>query len=340
LKNILEEMLQCPKCKGKLEVTFTSSGTTETGRINCISCKEEFEIHDGILYLYQEDNGKHLGRDESQIWDRKKFEETYEKIGYYQSGREFDRQLGYPDEVSDFLFNRVKRRLLSWLKPENDHLILDVGCGSGYFLFLINKRYLDEDFRPIAVGIDISETELKFMSIRKQKERLSNIIIIHGNGQNLPFNAETFDLITCSEVIEHINNPQRALNEMNRVLKKNGRLLLSTPSITAQNDWDIIFKPLSIIKRLLTTKKPSVITPESAYDVPWIDEELKEAIKNAGFRILDFEYNAIIPHPWYFKFLPRMLVKPTVFLFVLIDRYLKSIFKRLALHFVVKCSKI
>lgn len=48
--------------------------------------------------------------------------------------------------------------------------------------------------------------------------------------QRLPFDDSTFDLIWCSEVIEHLENPELAMSELRRVTKPGGRLVLTTPN--------------------------------------------------------------------------------------------------------------
>lgn len=336
-KNIgrLERLFCCPRCKGRLEFRVSS--------LSCSGCSKTFGIYQAdnhsVYDLYVDDRPNEPGRDPSLIWDREAFERGYECIGYHEIGAEFDKQLGYPEIVSRFLFDRVKKRMLEWVEPANGHSVLDVGCGAGYFLYLIREKYRAKGFVPALTGVDISTFQLSYMTRRMHKEGISDAVAVHGNGEYLPFADASFDVVTCSEVIEHIRNPERALAEMRRVLKPTGRLLLSTPSMTAQKGWGFLLSPLAAVVKFMIGYK-SVPPANDAYDLPWYPKDLKQAILSARLKIEEFEYNAVIPHPWHFKFLPAPFVSLVVSTFGFVDRYLKFMLRPLALHFVVRASKM
>ena len=96
--------------------------------------------------------------------------------------------------------------------------ILDVGCGSG----LNSKKLSFYDHKII--GIDISSEAIKKYKKKNFKGYVADVT------KGLPFRKNTFDAILCSEVIEHVVDTNVFLNELNRVLKKNGKLFLSTPN--------------------------------------------------------------------------------------------------------------
>ncbi len=330
----IEELLRCPRCKRQL----TRNATT----LACSTCGATYSMNRDDIPFYNffiDDRPDEPGRDSSAAWRREGFENGYKVTGYHESGVEFDKQLGYPEEVSRFLFERVKKRMLEWVQPAAGHTILDVGCGAGYFLYLIREKYQASGFEPTLVGLDISENQLSYMLLRMKKEGITDAVAIHGNGEYLPFEDESFDLVTCSEVLEHIRTPQRALAEIHRVLKPTGLALLSTPSMMAQKGWSYLLGPLAVLVKAIRRYKSQGHKPEGYYEIPWYPIEFREAIQNAQLRIQDFNYNAVIPHPWHFRFLPRPLVKPVVYGFKLVDSYLKFLFKPLALHFVVRATK-
>lgn len=108
--------------------------------------------------------------------------------------------------------------------------VLDVGCGFGWFeLFSLSKG-----IRTIT-GIDVSESDLEtakhYLNSPKVHLRVASAI-------ELPFPDESFDTVTCWEVLEHIppNTERQAFQEIRRVLRPQGRLYLSTPhaSISAR----------------------------------------------------------------------------------------------------------
>src|SRR5437667_5041955 len=84
--------------------------------------------------------------------------------------------------------------------------------------------------------------------------RIKNVEIKQGNlSEELPFDDQEFDYITCIEGLEHIENPQQAIREFYRLLKPGGQLLISVPNILnieerfkwLLNGYTSHFKPLS-----------------------------------------------------------------------------------------------
>ena len=59
------------------------------------------------------------------------------------------------------------------------------------------------------------------------------------DAQHLPFRAESFDLVVCSEVIEHLLKPALLFKDVTNCLKRDGKLLLSTPNVIGL--WNLIF---------------------------------------------------------------------------------------------------
>ena len=95
--------------------------------------------------------------------------------------------------------------------------ILDVGCGTGANLMMLSKF-------GEAEGVDISEDALAFCRERGlDKVRL-------GAGEELPYDAGTFDLVTALDVVEHMDDDLAGLREMQRVLRPGGRVLLFVPT--------------------------------------------------------------------------------------------------------------
>jgi len=107
------------------------------------------------------------------------------------------------------------------LEAKSSSSILDIGCGRGNFL----KKcyYYRDDLRLSACDIeDVLEND-----IRNKVE----FKILDLNTEKLPFAEATFDVIICSHVIEHLSNPFFVFQEIIRVLKPRGVLILETPSL-------------------------------------------------------------------------------------------------------------
>ncbi len=90
--------------------------------------------------------------------------------------------------------------------------VLDVGCGSSRMLALL----------PGMIGLDIQLHKLRYA--RRYGNRL-----VQGSIFDLPFADASFDCLVCSEVVEHIPAQEKPFDELARVLKIGGRLILGTP---------------------------------------------------------------------------------------------------------------
>lgn len=106
---------------------------------------------------------------------------------------------------------------LSLPKPAR---VLDAGCGSGRTMVDL-QRYGD------VVGIELSEDAAEIARSRGCGE------VVGGRVEELPWDADTFDLITCLDVIEHTPDDRLALSELRRVSKPGGWLLLTVPAYQA-----------------------------------------------------------------------------------------------------------
>ena len=102
--------------------------------------------------------------------------------------------------------------------------VLDAGCGSGGFLANLNART-----RCRIYGFDISEKAIKTAS------EIKGIDVFRGTISEAPYEEEFFDVITARSYIEHVNDPFGVLQQMHRLLKPGGVLVLKTPNIDSFN---------------------------------------------------------------------------------------------------------
>ena len=102
--------------------------------------------------------------------------------------------------------------------------ILDLGCGNGNQTKDIVKLVSATD----VYGIDIDQTILREAENNGIKGIKANL-----NIDKLPFDDEYFDLVILSEVIEHLLNPDNALEEAYRVLKSGGVFVVTTPNLSS-----------------------------------------------------------------------------------------------------------
>jgi SAM-dependent methyltransferase len=100
--------------------------------------------------------------------------------------------------------------------PQSAIRILDVGCGTGGNLEMLAKF-------GAAEGVDVSDDALEFCKRKGLKAH-------KGLAESLPFDDESFDVVTALDVVEHLDDDVAGLNEMYRVLRRGGKTLIFVPA--------------------------------------------------------------------------------------------------------------
>lgn len=100
---------------------------------------------------------------------------------------------------------------------------LDVGCGDGGFLIAMARR------AARACGLDLSEGNVIGATIRARAWEIP-VALVLGSALALPYRSQSFDVVTCSDVIEHVTEPAAVLREIERVLRPGGILWIAAPT--------------------------------------------------------------------------------------------------------------
>jgi len=135
----------------------------------------------------------------------------------------------YKSEVGDKLaVEELLPLVKKYVKVENPK-ILEVGCGYGRNLFALSHLKNSE-----VVGCDISKNELKKAQIKMDKYGIKNVqLSLQTDNNKLPFVDNSFDLVVMWQVLEHVfseEEKKNLINEVMRVLKKGGYVLIETPN--------------------------------------------------------------------------------------------------------------
>lgn len=109
---------------------------------------------------------------------------------------------------------------------QKDKKVLDIGCGNGALSFFAASKGCQ------VFGIDVSKKAILGCQINAQRLDLSKNLIFHAKNFNNPRVkiVAKFDLVICSEVLEHLPNDLQVLKRIYQLLKPGGMLFLSTPS--------------------------------------------------------------------------------------------------------------
>lgn len=121
---------------------------------------------------------------------------------------------------------------------------LDAGCGEGLFLDALGK------YSTRFVGADISTQDLKFAHSRTRNQ--ANSSLVRCDLKMLAFRDQTFDLVLCVGVLEHLRNPSLALGELCRVMRPGAVLVAELPWLL-----DLIYLHRGILLRLRSFLKRS-----------------------------------------------------------------------------------
>ncbi len=143
--------------------------------------------------------------------------------------------------------------------------ICDVGCGSSRIL---------ADLPPDTIGVDMRHDKLAFM-------RRTNRRLVGGDGLALPFRSAQFDCVLSSQVIEHIPDENgRHLDELVRVLRPGGRLVIGTPDY---GGWQ-----WPLIERIYARVAPGAYADEHV--THYTHASLRAAIEARGCRVEEHAY--------------------------------------------------
>ena len=132
-----------------------------------------------------------------------------------------ERSNGYAEFSQENHLDQWHHDTLSLCGPVNNLDLLEVGCGQGNFSLHLAK------LGARIVGTDFSTKAIEIASDKLLSSDTSARFLV-ADAQALPFADKTFDLVVSCECLEHVPNPAKALTEMYRVLKPNGKLVLST----------------------------------------------------------------------------------------------------------------
>ena len=148
---------------------------------------------------------------------------------------------------------------LKHLDIQDDDIVLDIGCGGG-----ININRMSKKAKKV-YGVDYSIESVNLSrEVNRQEIYDGKVEILKGNVQDLPFEDNTFDIVTAFETVYFWPNIEKSFGEVKRVLKPGGIFLIGMESNGNDN---------------LTMKISEKLINMTVYN----DEEITEFLKNNGY---------------------------------------------------------
>lgn len=153
--------------------------------------------------------------------ENKKIKEQYKhQISYF--GDEFSKVKDYYLEPwQETYVERMKSYLLD--KNYKNKTLIDIGTGLGYIAIEAAKLGLN------VIACDLTAEALDNIERYKKKFNLSNIKLIECRAEKIPLRNQSVDYIVSNAVLEHIPEEEKAIKEWKRILKKNGKMMITVP---------------------------------------------------------------------------------------------------------------
>jgi len=148
--------------------------------------------------------------------------------------------------------------------------VMDMGCNRGYDVFRMSRKFTVNSISY--VGLDISPIDIEYAKGVAEKQNLANCVFVVGNAEKTEFEKETFDIVICSELLEHVPEPEKILKEIYRIVKKGGCAIISTPNADNRLGKLRKFAPKELKKNW---NQPAIARPE--------DENRYKELAEEGF---------------------------------------------------------
>lgn len=174
--------------------------------------------------------------------------------------------------IQKFLINNFFSSLIYLAKSLKADSILDAGCGEGFTMEKLAKFSVGKKIE----GIEYSEKAISF-----GKKLFPNLVFKQANIYDLPYKDNSFDLVVCTEVLEHLEDPAKAIREMLRVSQK--YLIISVPN-----------EPFFMLSNFLRGKNLSRLGNDKEHINHWGIFSIKTFLEKNGLKIKQIKY----PFPW------------------------------------------
>lgn len=170
---------------------------------------------------------------------------------------------------NDYLRN-AQSQVISLLNIQPGVHFLDIGCGTGWAVGQVAKLINDQG---LFYGVDLSAK-----MIEKAKENFrgrENLVFTQANVESIPLNSNFFDIIICTNSFHHYPNPEKAIDEMHRLLRSGGKVYILDP--TADSGF------MKFIDKIIKIVEPAHVKMYST-------EEFQKLFAGVGLKYLNTKF--------------------------------------------------
>ena len=196
----LQELLICPKCRGELD--FEDRRVEGIPGVRCTECGTHYPIQGRIPLMFAATTSDGFGHD---LYHAQLHGNLFERVFH---GNRIDTLL---------------RLITSEIGLEPGARALDVGCNTGPMLIPLRQQGYD------VVGIDISPEDVQQAERYLSDRGLPSGRLSVGDGTQLPFRDQSFDLVLLIDILEHTDHPERIVSETRRLLVPGGIVIATVP---------------------------------------------------------------------------------------------------------------
>jgi len=160
--------------------------------------------------------------------------------------------MSYFDSVQNDAYNSLHNKMLDLASNYVKYAkrLLDVGCNDGEFTMKFARQLNAKEVYGLEVIPEL---------VKQSKNKGIKVKNCDLNKGEIPFQTGFFDAVLCNQIFEHLYNPEHLLKEINRVLRENGLLFISTPNLASLHNRLFL---------LLGEQPPSLFTTAESLQYP------------------------------------------------------------------------
>ncbi|MEW6717039.1 MAG: methyltransferase domain-containing protein [Chloroflexota bacterium] len=256
MKHTTLNLLACPFCHERLEFSGPEAGVIQSGTLLCTRCSRTLPIVQGIPRFITPEELTGLNRRFARMYD-------WFSWVYAPFSKAAFAWIGMSEEQG-------RREILDRLDPQGGR-VLEVSIGPGVNLpYLVRRTDVGGVY-----GLDISLGQLQRCQASTRRKGW-NVDLFLGNGEQLPFQDETFDSVFHIGGINFFNDKRAVIEEMIRVAKRGTRILIADETEKGARGYE---RFLPGFKRLFEGQREAVTAPVDLVPAEMQERRLFEAWK-------------------------------------------------------------